>query len=324
MAKQNGKRPRRTTSAGSHQVNWLWGQQSVLETIHANRWRVYELFVTADVLHQHKNLLKAKQKEGVELETVSAEKLAELANTTEHEGIIARVSKYPYESLEILKSVRTPEPMALATGAALSTVPSINPGGKTQANTTFAVSACGSGASPEASAYGSEKKSVSHVQANTNSGEKPLQPLVVLIDRIQDAFTFASILRCCAASRVTAVIVGQFCQAQVTTQLARASDGAVNHFPIIQSEDLASAAKQLKDIGFQLIAINTASKLDICDTPLDSPTACIVASDTFGLDPKLIELCDHQVRIPALVKATAIPSAVAAGILLYETRRQQR
>jgi len=292
MAKQQHKRPRRTTSAGSHQVNWLWGQQSVLETIHANRWRVYELFVTADVSHQHKALLKAKQKEGVDLEVVSASHLEELTKTTEHEGIVARVSKYPYESMEILESVRTTEPMALATGLDVATI---------------------SEPAPEASAYGSGKVTL-----------PSLQPLVVVIDRIQDAFTFASILRCCETARVTAVIVGQFCQAQVTTQVARASSGAVNHFPIIQADDLASATEQLKLLGFQLIAIDPQSQSDVCDKPLTLPLAVALASDTLGLDPKLLELCDHRVRLPSFGKTIPLPSAVAAGILLYETRRQQR
>jgi 23S rRNA (guanosine2251-2'-O)-methyltransferase len=166
---------------------------------------------------------------------------------------------------------------------------------------------------PEASAYG--------------LGKTPFtlpHPLVVVIDRIQDAFTFASILRCCEVARVSAVIVGQFCQAQVTTQVARASSGAVNHFPIIQADDLASATKQLKDLGFQLIAIDPQSQFDVCDKPLALPLAVVLASDTLGLDPKILEICDHHVRIPTLGKTNPLPSAVAAGILLYEIRRQQR
>jgi len=277
MAKRNNKKVRRTTPSGSHQINWLWGQESVLETIHANRWRVYELFVTAEVSHQHKDLLKAKRKDGVEVEVVSAEKLEELSKATDHEGIIARVSKYPYESLDVLKP-----------------------------------------SSVSGSDVSDSDVSKSH------SAEKKTQPLVVVIDRVQDAFSFASILRCCEVAQVSAVIVGQFCQAQVTTQVARASSGAVNHFPIIQSDDLASTAQHLKDLGFELIAIDSQSQSDVCDAPLNLPAALILASDTLGLDPNLLELCDHRVRTPTLGKANTLHSAVAAGILLYETRRQQR
>jgi len=282
MAKRNNKKVRRTTPSGSHQINWLWGQESVLETIHANRWRVYELFVTAEVSHQHKDLLKAKRKDGVEVEVVSAEKLEEFSKTTDHEGIIARVSKYPYESLDVLKPS------------------SVSDSDVSDSDIT--------------------KSDLS----NIDIAEKKTQPLVVVIDRVQDAFSFASILRCCEVAQVSAVIVGQFCQAQVTTQVARASSGAVNHFPIIQSDDLASAAQHLKDLGFELIAIDSQSQSDVCDAPLNLPTALFLASDTLGLDPKLLELCDHRVRIPTLGKANTLHAAVAAGILLYETRRQQR
>ncbi|MCY2973654.1 MAG: hypothetical protein NTW52_03185 [Planctomycetota bacterium] len=69
------------------------------------------------------------------------------------------------------------------------------------------------------------------------------------------------------------MIVGQFCQAQVTTQVARASSGAVNHFPIIQAIDLASATEQLRDLSFQLIAIAPQSQSDVCYKPLAAPLA---------------------------------------------------
>ena len=282
MAKHNSKKIRRTTPSGSHQVNWLWGKESVLETIRANRWRVYELFVTTEVSLQLKDLLKAKRKEGVEVEIVSSVKLEELSKTTGHEGIIARVSKYPYESLDVLKLNDVSESDIAKNNVSDSDV------------------------------------------SNIDSAEKKIPPLVVVIDRVQDAFSFASILRCCEVAQVTAVIVGQFSQAQVTTQVARASSGAVNHFPIIQSDDLTRAAQHLKTLGFELIAIDTQSQANVGDTPLNLPAALILASDTLGIDPKLLELCDHRVRIPTLGKANTLHSAVAAGILLYEIRRQQR
>ena len=103
MAKQHyGKKPRKSVSAGSHQANWLWGQQSVIDTLEADRWRVYELFVTQEVFEQHADLLQVKQKQGTELEIVLTARLDELSRTSEHQGIVARVSKYPYQTTDEL------------------------------------------------------------------------------------------------------------------------------------------------------------------------------------------------------------------------------
>jgi len=267
MAKQQVKKFRKS-APGKHQLNWLWGASSVFETLSIGRWRVYEVYVTAEIFESNAELLKSKQKDGVELEVVSNAKLEDLAQTPDHQGIVARVSKYPYQSLESLE----------AKGLTVS-----------------------------------EK-------LDSNQA----QPLLVIIDRIQDTFNFASILRCCQHVGVQAVIVGEFCQSQVTTQIARASVGAVNHFPIIQSPDLVAAVTKVKKLGFKFIALGSQASQAVCDASFKSPIALIIGGDAHSLDPALLQLCDQQVSIPMLGPKTSLNSAVSAGILLYEVRRQQR
>lgn len=267
MAKQQFKKFRKS-APGNHQLNWLWGRESVFQTLEAGRWRVYELFVTAELFEQNANLFQSKQKDGVELEVVSNAKLEELVQTPDHQGIVARVSKYPYQTLESLDATQPNSP----------------------------------------------------VTPDSNC----VQPLIVIIDRIQDTFNFASILRCCQSAGVQAVITGEFCQAQVTTQIARASSGAVNHFPIIQATDLIAAANKVKELGFKLIAAGSQTSLAVCDAELKVPIALVVAGDTHGLDTAVLQLCDEQVSIPMQGQKTSLNSAVSAGILLYEIRRQQR
>ena len=267
MVKQPVKKFRKNNSSGKHQTNWLWGQRSVLETLDAGRWRVYELFVSEEIMAQHSVLLKSKQKAGSELEVVSNAKLAELSQTADHQGIVARVSKYPYETMESLE-------------------------GRLRA------------------------------RFETADAVSPL-PLVVMVDRVQDTFQFASILRSCEHAGAFAVVIGEYCQAQVTTQVARASMGVVNHINIVQAVNLVEAANQLKAIGLPLIAFDSKSELGLANSFLKSECALMIGSDTYGLDPALAELCDCRVRLQVHGKSNTLPSAVAAGIMLYEIRRQQ-
>ncbi len=268
MVQRQGKRPRRKTPSGNQQLHWLWGRQSVVETLEANRWQVYELFVTTEVQHQYPDLLKAKQQDGVELEIVSSDRLQDLSSTREHEGIVARVSKYPYQTMD-----------------------------------DFA----------------------EHLQVfNESRSIQSHKPIVVVLDRIQDAFNFATILRCCANTDVCAVIVGEHCQAQVTPQIARSASGAVNHFPIFKIEDLASAVLSLTDLGFALMALDAKSDQSIGEINLNVPTALLIGSDIIGVDAKLLELCNSRVFIPAFGKSSLLNPAVASAVMLYETRRQQQ
>ncbi|MBC7965029.1 MAG: 23S rRNA (guanosine(2251)-2'-O)-methyltransferase RlmB, partial [Fuerstia sp.] len=44
---------------------------------------------------------------------------------------------------------------------------------------------------------------------------------------------------------------------------------------------------------------------------------------TSGIAPELLALCDTHVAIPMLGGVNSLNAAVAAGIVLYECRRQQ-
>jgi len=265
MVKPQIKKFRKSGSPGKKQLNWLWGQQSVLETLQAGRWRVYELFVSNDFYEQHSDLLKARQAEGIELEVVSKENLSNVAQTTEHQGIVARVSKYPYQSIENIET-------------ALGTVD------KTGAS----------------------------------------KPLVVIIDRVQDTFSFASILQSCESAGATAVIVGEYCQTLVTTQVARLSSGAVNHLEIFQCPDLPSIAKRVQELGFSFLVHDSKSHQPVCDAGLNGPMALVIGSEVHGVDPALEGICNLHVNIPMSNPSVELNPSIATGILLYEIRRQQR
>jgi 23S rRNA (guanosine2251-2'-O)-methyltransferase len=278
MAKQSAKKFRKTKPAVRKSLNWLWGRSGVFETLEAGRWRVYELFLTEEVFAQNKDFLAKQKANGVELEVMTSQKLTELAQATDHQGIVARVSKYPYDTLENFEKTLVADHSALSASA---------------------------------------------------------KPIAVLIDRVQDVFNFASLLRCCKHAGVGAVFVGEFCQCQVTTQVSRLSSGAVNHLSIVQSSDLLNTAKRLKELGLTLLAVDPASTQAIDHAGLDVSLGLLVGSDLHGLDPNLMALCDQRICIPsqnlpatshptANHQATQLSPSVSAGIVLYETRRQQR
>jgi len=264
MARQQIKKFRRNSPVGKQTRNWLWGQHSVVETLQVGRWRVYELYVTTEKADLHADLIRSKVSDGVELNIVSNSKLEELCQTSEHQGIVARVSKYPYSSIEEMESLFQPQSDSVESAR--------------------------------------------------------VQPILVIMDRIQDATQFATILRCCKEAAVCGVIIGEHCQSQVTTQISRACLGAVNHFPIFQIGDLSQAIGKAKEYGFSIVAYNPKSQLSLSDAPISTSVALLVGNDTQGLAPNLIALSDHQFGIPVLGKATSLPTMIATAILLYEIR----
>jgi len=148
-------------------------------------------------------------------------------------------------------------------------------------------------------------------------------PLVVICDRLQDAFNFGAVLRCCDGANVFAVIVGEHSQAEVTPHVARSSSGAVNHLAIVQVPDLVATSLTLKSLGLQLVAADANTQTNLWSAKLTAPTALIIGSEAQGIGANLLAICDQRLWIPMQGKVTSLNAAVAAGILLYEIRRQQ-
>ena len=109
----------------------------------------------------------------------------------------------------------------------------------------------------------------------------------------------------------------------MTPQVARSSSGAVNHVPIAATDNLSNACRSISEAGFTIAAASEKSDSAAWNSRLSTPVALIIGSEAHGVSEELIDLCDDHLRIPMLGQVSSLNAAVAAGILLYEIRRQQ-
>jgi len=132
--------------------------------------------------------------------------------------------------------------------------------------------------------------------------------LFVLCDRLQDPHNFGAVLRCCDAVAADGIIVGLTGQTPVTSHVARASSGAVNHLQLFQITSLADGLQSLRQQGFRAVAATEKAEGSLWQTDLTGPVVLIIGSEATGISPQLLQ---HN-------------AAVAAGILLYECRRRNQ
>ncbi|MBL8809012.1 MAG: 23S rRNA (guanosine(2251)-2'-O)-methyltransferase RlmB [Planctomycetaceae bacterium] len=166
-----------------------------------------------------------------------------------------------------------------------------------------------------------QTKAFSAKGKKAKSGNLP--KLFVVCDRLQDAHNFGAILRCCDAVKADGVIVGERSQVAITPHVARASSGAVNHLEIYRVASLSQLLEQMKEAGTSIVAASEKSKTLHWDTELKGDVALVIGSEATGIAPELLERCTLQVAIPMLGGVSSLNAAVAAGILMYECRRQQ-
>jgi len=145
---------------------------------------------------------------------------------------------------------------------------------------------------------------------------------IILLDRLYDPMNLGSILRTAEATRVHAVIIPKKGSVGLTPAVLRASMGGGLHVPLIR-DNLFQAIKLLKQEGVTLIGVTPTGPTDYYHQRLTGPIALLLGGEDRGINPSLLDRCDHTVRIPMHGHITSLNVAAAAAIILYERIRQQ-
>ena len=151
------------------------------------------------------------------------------------------------------------------------------------------------------------------------AGEKSL---VLVLDGITDPQNLGAILRSADQFRAELVILPARRSAQENATVSRVSSGASEYVPLAVVPNIPSALDLLKENGFWIFGADAAGKTT--DTLDMNGKVCIVmGSEGDGLHRLVREKCDFLVSIPAAGHVDSFNVSVAAGILLFECRRQQ-
>jgi 23S rRNA (guanosine2251-2'-O)-methyltransferase len=148
------------------------------------------------------------------------------------------------------------------------------------------------------------------------------EALVVILDEITDPHNYGAILRSCDQFGVDVVVSAKRRNAKNAGVISKTSAGAVSWVPQAETANLVRAVDDLKAAGFWVYGADmegeAAYKKD-----LSGRTALIVGSEGTGISRLLRERCDAMVGIPCTGRIDSLNVSVAAGILLYEVRRQR-
>lgn len=146
--------------------------------------------------------------------------------------------------------------------------------------------------------------------------------LVVILDSITDPHNYGAILRSCDQFSADLVIIPSRRSASETPVVARVSAGAVNYVDVAVVTNLNRAIKQLKDAGFWIYGADMGGT-SAPDTDLKGRVGIVMGSEGSGMHQKIKESCDGIISIPTTGNVDSLNVSVAAGILMYEVKRQQ-
>lgn len=150
------------------------------------------------------------------------------------------------------------------------------------------------------------------------------QPIWIVCPEVTKPENLGLVFRSAAAFGVSGVLLGERCCDPFTRRALRVSMGAVTAVPIAKTRDLYADLKAVKQRwGLHLVAaVLSESAVALPDFARPFPCAVMLGHETEGLNAWL-ELCDSQVTIPMSPEVDSLNLGVAAGIFLYELRRER-
>jgi 23S rRNA (guanosine2251-2'-O)-methyltransferase len=149
-------------------------------------------------------------------------------------------------------------------------------------------------------------------------------PLILILDSIQDTHNVGAILRTAECSGVNGVIVTKHNSAPINATVVKTSAGATEHVKIAQVNNLANTIKLLKENGFWIVGSSLDNSKPYTEVDFKMPIALIVGNEEKGIRKLTADKCDFLVKIPMTGKLQSLNVSVATGILLFEILRQRK
>jgi TrmH family RNA methyltransferase len=151
-----------------------------------------------------------------------------------------------------------------------------------------------------------------------------LVPLVLVAAGVRDPGNLGALLRTAEAAGATGLVALQGGADPFRDKAVRGSMGSVFRLPVLAGMPVTEVAAFARRHRLQLVAADGSGEVDYLDADLRKPTALVLGAEAAGLPADLLRVADRRVRIPLSDAVESLNVAVAAGVLLFEARRQRR
>ncbi|NLW24061.1 MAG: 23S rRNA (guanosine(2251)-2'-O)-methyltransferase RlmB [Clostridia bacterium] len=152
--------------------------------------------------------------------------------------------------------------------------------------------------------------------------ERKEEPLLVILDEIEDPHNLGAILRTVDAVGAHGVIIPKRRAVGLTEGVAKASAGAVNYVPVARVANIAQILEALKKEGLWIVGTSLKGE-NLYKQNLQGPLAIVIGNESKGLSRLVEEKCDFLISIPMQGEINSLNASVATGIVLYEILRQR-
>jgi len=147
--------------------------------------------------------------------------------------------------------------------------------------------------------------------------------LHVVLDGIEDPHNLGAIIRTAHAAGAAAVVIPDRRAAPLTDVVSRAAAGALAYIPVVRVGNVNRALEDLKKRGYWIYGLDERGDQQYDQLDFTAPTAIVLGGEGRGLHEQVAKHCDFRVRIPMSGGVASLNVSVAAGIVLFEWRKNK-
>ena len=148
-------------------------------------------------------------------------------------------------------------------------------------------------------------------------------PLLILVENLQDPGNLGTILRMGEGAGVTGVIMSPNTVDIYNPKTIRSTMGSIFRVPFVYVQDFSEAVTQCQKAGVKVYAAHLDGKNTYLGEDYSTPTAFLIGNEGNGLTDGITKQADTLIRIPMQGEVESLNAAIACTILTYEAVRQR-
>ncbi len=150
-------------------------------------------------------------------------------------------------------------------------------------------------------------------------------PLVVVLDQVQDPQNLGSICRTAECVGAAGVVISERRAAEITPAVCKASAGAVEHLRVARVRNIADFLGEASGAGCWCYGASAEVAVSY-DTPDygRGGVVLVLGSEGRGLRPRVAGACDELIALPVRGMVGSLGVSAAASAVLYEILQNRR
>lgn len=148
-------------------------------------------------------------------------------------------------------------------------------------------------------------------------------PLVVVLENLQDPGNLGTIIRTGEGAGITGVIMTNQTVDIYNPKTIRATMGSIYRVPFVYINNIEETLKLLHERGVKTYAAHLDGEQYYDSFSFDEPTAFLIGNEGNGLNRETADMAMHYIKIPMEGKVESLNAAIATSLLMYEAHRQR-